>query len=250
MILTSFDFVIDQNARPKQKLAIIFLFLSYTFFSVKIHIAVFLSQDITRTQYKLFHLIKLINLCVINYSPSERRRRPCPDDNRFVIATIVRFLSFTPSDESVMNNREIASAWKTIYGSSWSRNRSTDHAYTLEEDNAAREECTSTPDVVEPEESGRVHDDPQEDDPYEYDDDIRLPTTSGERRDSDDDDDDDDACLSLFEAANYLVSGSSVPTTRVSAPCWGCKGCAVEGLPLFLLGSPVAEASCTCTSCQ
>lgn len=102
---------------------------------------------------------------------------------------------------------------------------------------------------MEPEEPNRVHDDPQEDDPYEYDDDIRLPTTSGERRDIDSDDDDVE-CLSLFEAANYLVSGSSVPTTRVSAPCWGCKNCSVEGLPLFLLGSPTAEASCMCTSCQ
>jgi len=93
-----------------------------------------------------------------------------------------------------------------------------------------------------------VHDDPQEDDPYEYDDDIRLPTTSGGRRDVDSDDDDER--LSLFEAANYLVSTSSVPTTRVGAPCWTCKSCAVEGLPLFLLGSPTAEASRTCTSCQ
>ncbi|KAL0107527.1 hypothetical protein PUN28_014682 [Cardiocondyla obscurior] len=129
---------------------------------------------------------------------------------------------------------------------SWYRNRSTDPAYTLEEKNAAREERTPTPDVVEPEEAGHDHDDPQEDDPYEYDDDIR-PATSGEHRNGDDDDDDE--CLSLFEAASYLVSGSSVPTTKVSAPCWGCKSCAVEGLPLFLLGSP-AEASCTCTSCQ
>jgi hypothetical protein len=96
---------------------------------------------------------------------------------------------------------------------------------------------------VEPEESGREHGDPQEDDPYEYDDDIRPPARSSNT------DDDDEECLSLFEAANYLVSGSSVPTTKVSAPCWGCKSCSVEGLPLFLLGSP-AEASCTCTSCQ
>lgn len=137
-----------------------------------------------------------------------------------------------------------------LYDSSWSRNRSTDHAYILEEDNAAaRERRTSTPDVVEPEEHGR--DDPQEDDPYEYDDDIR-PTTSGMGRcDVDSDVEDDEECLSLFEAANYLVSGtaSTIPTTKVGAPCWGCKSCAVEGLPLFLLGSPT-EASRTCASCQ
>ncbi|KYQ53840.1 Trafficking kinesin-binding protein milt, partial [Trachymyrmex zeteki] len=128
---------------------------------------------------------------------------------------------------------------------SWYRNWSTDPVYTLEEKTAAREERTLTPDVVEPEETDRDHDDPQEDDPYEYDDDIRPPTTSGEHHDIDSDDDDE--CISLFEAANYLVSGSSVPTTKISAPCWGCKGCTVEGLPLFLLGSP-SEASCTCTS--
>lgn len=76
MILTSFDFVIDQKGATKTKTCnYISIFIIYTFFSVKIHIAVFLSQDITRTQYKLFHLIRLINLCVINYSPSERRRR-------------------------------------------------------------------------------------------------------------------------------------------------------------------------------
>lgn len=156
------------------------------------------------------------------------------------------FFSFFFISHELPYNRESASAWKTIYDSSWYRNRSTDLAYTLEEKTAVREERTSTPDVVEPEETGRDHDDPQEDDPYEYDDDIRPSATSGEHRDVDTDDDDE--CLSLFEAANYLVSGSSVPTTKVSAPCWGCKG-AVEGLPLFLLGSP-AEASCTCTSCQ
>lgn len=155
------------------------------------------------------------------------------------------FLYFSHSPRGSSYNRESASAWKTIYDSSWCRNRSTDPAYTLEEETAAREERTPTPDVVEPEETGRDHDDPQEDDPYEYDDDIRPPATSGEHCDTDD----DDECLSLFEAASYLVSGPSVPTTKVSAPCWGCKGCAVEGLPLFLLGSP-SEASCACTSCQ
>lgn len=98
---------------------------------------------------------------------------------------------------------------------------------------------------MEPEEPGREHDDPQEDDPYEYDDDIRPPAASRQ----DDDDDDDAECLSLFEAATYLAASSSVPTTRVSAPCWGCKSCTVEALPLFLLGSP-SEATCTCTSCQ
>lgn len=99
---------------------------------------------------------------------------------------------------------------------------------------------------MEPEELDPEHDDPQEDDPYEYDDDIRPPAAS---READDDDDDDVECLSLFEAASYLAAGSSVPTTRVSAPCWGCKSCTVEALPLFLLGSPT-EATCTCTSRQ
>lgn len=131
----------------------------------------------------------------------------------------------------------------------------------------ACERGTPTSNVVDPEEEeeeddddepGCEHDvDLQEDDPYEYDDDIRLPATSGERRDvdsydDDDDDNDDDADdeerLSLFEAASYLVAGgSSVSTTKVSAPC--CKSCSIEGLPLFLLGSPV-DASCTCTSRQ
>ncbi|KAG7188003.1 hypothetical protein KM043_013958 [Ampulex compressa] len=117
---------------------------------------------------------------------------------------------------------------------------------TLEEKGVSKEKRTSTTDdVVEAKENfvDLEPEDLQEDDPYEYDEDIRPSAASDiyEERSFLD----LDPCLGQSSAGE----GPSVPTTRIGAPCWDCKGCTLGTTPLFLLGSP-AEAPCTCVSCQ
>lgn len=127
----------------------------------------------------------------------------------------------------------------------------------LEKEDTSNRRLAARLDVKEEEEvaSELDREESQEDDPYEYDEDIRPSTSSYVERDATVDEPDYEsqeiAGLVLRFETHYSQTGAvpnDVPTIRVSAPCWDCKSC-VEGTPLFLLGSPT-DTPCTCISCQ
>lgn len=76
-----------------------------------------------------------------------------------------------------------------------------------------------------------------DDDPYEYDEDIPKPSEDNYEVEN---------TITSTKEDNTQQSSSGSSTSGVT-PCWGCKGC--SSTPLFLLGSP-ADAPCTCISCQ
>lgn len=96
------------------------------------------------------------------------------------------------------------------------------------------------------------HGESDEDDPYEYDDDIRPSNATGIHED----DYEDEELLQLEAAAvaeaalNTLDANKPTSSARAAAPCWGCVHCKHEATsPLFLVASP-AEAPCNCSTCQ
>lgn len=99
-----------------------------------------------------------------------------------------------------------------------------------------------------------------EDDPYEYDEDIpRRPFLIYERRNGDSANIEEGSIFDNSIRDIDIVAGSSnreedifvasgASTSSAITPCWGCKGCD-PGTPLFVLGSP-ADLPSTCISCQ
>lgn len=120
-------------------------------------------------------------------------------------------------------------------------------------------ELISTLDALETEsEEDILGVDQEEDDPYEYDDDIR-PGISGDisspvERLRDDPRKENILFIDGIPLNNprntFSSSATNTPASSSSSSnrCWGCQGCS-GGTPLFLLTSP-AEAPCACQSCQ
>ncbi|XP_026666886.1 uncharacterized protein LOC113463908 [Ceratina calcarata] len=97
---------------------------------------------------------------------------------------------------------------------------------------AEEERSVTNTALLEPgESSDQEQQDPQEDDPYEYDEDIRPPNGDTEN-------------------GGGFSNENCPSSSRVPAHCWGCTGCTGLHTPIFLLASSPTEPSCTCISCQ